>query len=68
MSTQNITADLGLCQGYGNCLVNAPGYFDLSDDGKVAVLRESVADADLLEVADAVSSCPVRALKLAATA
>ncbi len=63
-----VIADGDLCQGYGNCLVKAPDYFDLTDAGKVVVLQRDVPSADELLVADAVTSCPVRALSLRADA
>ena len=59
-----LRADLGACQGYANCVLAAGGYFDLSDDGEVVVLRPEVADEDLADVQAAVNSCPVSALAL----
>ena len=36
-----VKADLGLCQGYANCIMAAGDYFDLDDDGvHVAVAEE----------------------------
>ena len=60
----HITAKEADCQGYANCLVTAPDYFDLSDEGKVVVLVDTPTEADELVVREAVGSCPVRALKL----
>lgn len=62
-----ISADLDKCQGYANCMVNAPDVFDLDDDGKVDILQPSPAIDQLDAVREAVSSCPVRALSLSAT-
>ncbi|MGJ8720275.1 MAG: ferredoxin [Salinibacterium amurskyense] len=62
-----IVADTSLCQGYANCMVAAPDFFDIDDDGKVSVLESSPEDADQPLVEDAVASCPVRALRLEAT-
>lgn len=59
-----IVADPHICQGYANCLVTAPDYFDLDDDGKVTILTEQPSDSDEAVVREAVASCPVRALKL----
>jgi len=59
-----IVTDTHVCQGYANCLVTAPDYFDLDDDGKVALLAEHPTAADEPVVREAVASCPVRALKL----
>lgn len=73
--TQNriLKADRGTCQGYGNCVIKAPKYFDLDDDGLVFIPREGVdptdleqsttiAPEDLNDVKEAVNSCPVAAL------
>jgi ferredoxin len=34
-----VKADLGQCQGYGNCVAAADDTFDLDDDAVVALLR-----------------------------
>lgn len=60
----NIHADRTVCQGYANCLVTAPDYFDLDDEGRVAVLNSDIAQGDETVVEEAVGSCPVRALRL----
>ena len=59
-----ISADLDKCQGYANCMVNAPDVFDLDDDGKVDILRPTPDIEEMDAVREAVSSCPVRALSL----
>lgn len=70
-----VKADRNTCQGYGNCVMKAPKYFDLDDDGLVFLKRPGVdptelvqtaeIDADDLErVEDAVNSCPVSALTI----
>lgn len=61
-----IEADRTKCDGYANCVMNAPDYFDLSDDdGKVIVLKNTVEnEGDLESVEEAVRSCPVSALSL----
>jgi ferredoxin len=59
-----VTADLGLCQGYGNCVMNAPGVFDLDETGMVTVLTSNVDDEDVERVRSAVAACPVSALSL----
>ncbi|WP_300679830.1 ferredoxin [Nocardioides sp.] len=59
-----VVADLHACQGYANCLVNAPDVFDLSEEGKVAILVEDVSHLDRREIEDAVASCPAAALRL----
>lgn len=63
MATKKISADLSLCQGYGNCAIYADRYFELGDDD-VVVVREDVPDNDLPHVMDAIRACPVSALHL----
>ncbi|XKH57561.1 ferredoxin [Citricoccus nitrophenolicus] len=57
-----IKADLQACQGYANCVIAAPDYFDLDDDGIVDVLKTEVPEADRAHVTEAARSCPVSAL------
>ncbi|QRP49471.1 ferredoxin [Amycolatopsis sp. FDAARGOS 1241] len=57
-----LTADTGLCQGYGNCLTTASDVYDIDDDGKVVLLTETIPDADRARVEAAARSCPVKAL------
>lgn len=57
-----ITADLGLCEGYANCMVAAPDVFTVDDEGVVVLLQEQVSEDQRAEVLQAVESCPVRAL------
>jgi 3-phenylpropionate/trans-cinnamate dioxygenase ferredoxin reductase subunit len=57
--------DLGLCQGYANCINVAPDIFDLNDDDQVMLLRADVEAADQPRIEDAVHGCPVSALSIA---
>lgn len=57
-----VIADVEICQGYGNCITNAPDVFDIDDDGKVVVLLDIIDDADRTRVQEAARSCPVNAL------
>lgn len=57
-----IKADIEACQGYANCVMAAPDYFDLDDDGKVVVLKKEVPVADRPHATEAAQSCPVSAL------
>lgn len=59
-----ISAQRQLCQGYANCMVEAPDYFDLDDDDLVVVLNDEPNEEDLTEVRAAVRSCPAKVLKL----
>lgn len=59
-----ITANIGGCQGYGNCVALDPEHFDLDDDGLVTVVRESVSADEQESVSAAIRSCPVAVLEL----
>ncbi|MFE3021656.1 ferredoxin [Streptomyces sp. NPDC059256] len=59
-----LKADLDACQGYANCVVAAPDTYDIDDDGLVVLLRESIDEADLPRIREAVHSCPVSALTI----
>jgi ferredoxin len=51
------------CLGNGNCVEQAPGYFQQSEeDGRVEALQTVVATADAEFVSRAVALCPVGAL------
>ena len=63
----HLIADIESCDGYGTCVVQAPDYLGLGDDGLVQVLVEEVADGDSDRVEMAVAACPVSALSLHAS-
>jgi 3-phenylpropionate/trans-cinnamate dioxygenase ferredoxin reductase subunit len=59
-----IIVDLGLCQGYGNCVTAAPDFFDLDDSGQVKLLKGSVeTEEDVAAVRAAISQCPMSAIR-----
>ena len=59
-----IHADVGKCQGYGNCAALDEKHFDLDDDGLVVIRSDAVTAAEHDTVADAVRSCPAEAIWL----
>ena len=59
-----IALDGERCVGSGACESLAPDFFEVGDDGVVAVLRPEPTDADLPDVEAAVRTCPTRALEL----
>ncbi|HEX5254336.1 MAG TPA: ferredoxin [Mycobacterium sp.] len=59
-----VTADLGACQGYTNCVMAAGDYFDISDDGVVVLLNTDVPESERARVEEAARSCPVSALRV----
>lgn len=62
--TTRLSADLTKCEGYANCVIAEPQFFDLDDEGKVHLLQIDVVGADLAAVREAVASCPAGALRL----
>jgi ferredoxin len=59
----HITVDLEKCQGYANCITDAPEVFDVSDDtDKVILLQENPDDSLLRQVTEAALNCPVQAI------
>jgi ferredoxin len=59
-----IEADLGKCDGLGMCEAMAPDFFEVGEDGTVVVLDERPGEDHRQDLAAAVDSCPVLALKL----
>ena len=58
-----VVVDLGLCQGYGNCVTAAPDFFDLDDSGQVVVLRATAeTPEEQTSVRGAIPMCPMNAI------
>ncbi len=57
-----IKADLGLCQGYANCVVAADDAFDIDDEGLVVLLKTDIPESDRARLEEAARTCPVSAL------
>jgi ferredoxin len=55
-----IHIDAELCIGTGNCVFNAPGVFDQTDDGTAFVVDVDAQTVD--KILFAAASCPVRAI------
>jgi ferredoxin len=62
--TMRLELDSSRCTGLGICEAMAADYFEVQDDGTLAVLKEGVDEIDLANVRGAVASCPTEALKL----
>ena len=52
------------CVGSGQCVLLAPGVFDLDDDGKVMVLVEPVPEEQRPPTEAAVAACPSFAIDI----
>ena len=59
-----IHLDRGKCSILGICESVAPDYFEVTEDGDIAVLREDVPADRVEELEEAVASCPTEALRL----
>ena len=59
-----LRVDRDLCEGYANCVFQAPDVFDLGDDNIVVIQVQDISEAERERVAEAVASCPVAALVL----
>lgn len=58
-----VSVDLGLCQGYVCCVMEAPEVFDVDDEAGKAILLDSGPDESLRDkVKTAERSCPSRAI------
>lgn len=59
------SVDLNTCQGYANCVVEAPDIFDIDEETEKAVVLLDEFDASLADDAQrAVDNCPVSAISI----
>jgi ferredoxin len=61
-----ISVDWPLCDGNGNCAMEAPEVFALDENDKLSILVEEIPVALRPKVEAAVRACPKRALRLLA--
>jgi ferredoxin len=60
-----VEVDLEICQGYANCVVEAPDVFDLNEStNKAVVLVETVPEELEEDAQQAVDNCPVGAITI----
>lgn len=60
-----LALDTGKCQGYANCLIEAPEIWDFDEDTDTAVLRQEQPSADLRAKAEASArGCPASAISI----
>lgn len=60
-----VEVDLETCQGYANCVVEAPDVFDLDEDTNKAVVIVDTVPAEFVQDAQrAVDNCPVSAITI----
>lgn len=55
--------DRSKCQGYANCIIEAPEIWDFDEDEDIAVLRQEQPGEELREKAEASArGCPAHAI------
>ena len=59
-----IEVDRDVCQGLGMCESMAHEVFEVGDDGELIIHDPTPPESDRAEIAAAVDSCPVQALRL----
>lgn len=65
MNDLDIEIDTGVCNGYGNCVVAAPGVFDIDPDTNMAFVAAAVVPPERRAAVDeAAADCPVRAIRI----
>jgi ferredoxin len=61
--SSRVEVDRSRCTGLGICELQAPGHFEVQDDGVVEVRRAEASPEQLAAVHSAVESCPNQALR-----
>jgi ferredoxin len=57
-----VTVDRDVCMGSGHCIVEAPGAFDLDDDGISFVVNPDAASEST--IVDTARKCPSQAISV----
>ncbi len=59
-----IKVDYDLCQGHASCMSEAPELFQVDDQGKLTVLKDTADNALLQKAHQAEKYCPTKAIKI----
>jgi ferredoxin len=59
-----VVVDMALCEGNGQCVVEAPNVFDLDDLDNLILLNGNPNDSERSNVEAAVRLCPKRAISI----
>ena len=60
-----VVFDRSKCQGYANCIIEAPEIWDFDEDADIAVLRQEQPSDELRAKADASArGCPAHAIEV----
>lgn len=63
--TFTVAFDVTKCQGYANCLIEAPEIWDFDEDNDIAVLKSPDPDPALQSKAEAsMRGCPAHAITI----
>ena len=65
MTEPTLRIDAGRCQGHAICYLLAPDLFEVDDEGRGSVIRDTMkSDGDQEQAAIAIDRCPERAISL----
>ncbi|MEV6927373.1 ferredoxin [Dactylosporangium sp. NPDC051485] len=64
----HVTVDPSRCEGHAMCVLEAPGVFELDDDGFSTVTMASVEGADAAAAERAARACPAVAISVVRSA
>jgi len=59
-----VVVDMALCEGNGQCVLEAPNVFDLDDLDNLILLNGNPNDSERSNVEAAVRLCPKRAISI----
>lgn len=59
-----VSVDLTRCQGYGNCVLAAPGVFDLGEDNLVILLNANPEGEEAEQAREAARMCPTQTITI----
>jgi ferredoxin len=65
VTSLTVRVDHGKCRGHAQCVLIAPGVFELGDDDRARVVTEVVPPEAAAAVEDAVLMCPEAAIEAA---
>ena len=65
MTEPTLRIDAGRCQGHAICYLLVPELFEVDEDGRGSVIRDTMmSDGDQEQAAIAIDRCPERAISL----
>jgi ferredoxin len=64
VADRTLRIDSDRCQGHAICYLLAPGLFEVDDEGRGSVIRDTMNDDDQTQAAVAIDRCPEGAIAL----